>query len=342
MLAHLGFLTRSVLGAAPEAQALAVYAEPDGAGFHHVPAAGLDYEGVACVDDAARAVILYCMLWRSYQYAWLKPAIMGLLNFLVTMQRDDGAFSNFILDWTGRPNLLSPSSFPGGPWWTARAMNALAIGLQTFQLSTIDSAFLLGRQWLHRCPSIGVLAAAVEAELDYWLVTGDPVSARFCLHAADRIASHRDGRILADDSETPHFWAHHQERALMRVAVAFDRPHLSKIAIDSAFELFGEAVASRFAGRQRTLPYEVSCASLTFDAIYRLSGDPRAGALAELARAWFYGRNAASSPVYDPARHLTYDGVDGESVSVNSGAESNIEAAFALYSVLPWNHIAAP
>jgi hypothetical protein len=58
MLAHLRFLTRSVVGTGPEAQALAVYAEPSGTGFHHVPAAGLDYEGVACVDDAARAVVL--------------------------------------------------------------------------------------------------------------------------------------------------------------------------------------------------------------------------------------------------------------------------------------------
>ena len=163
----------------------------------------------------------------------------------------------------------------------------------------------------------------------------------FCLYAAETIASHRDGHILADDSESPHFWAHHQERALMRVAVAFDQPHLSRIAIESAFELFGQAVVSQFAGRQRTLPYDVSCASCTFDAVYRVSGDPRARELAELARAWFCGRNAASSPVYDPVRQLTYDGVDGESVSSNSGAESNIEAAFALYSVLPWNHLAA-
>jgi len=341
MLAHLRFLTRSVLGADPEAQALAVYAEPSGAGFHHVPAAGLDYEGVACVDDAARAVVLYCRLWRSYQYAWLKPTVMRLLNFLVTMQRDDGAFSNFILDWTGQPNLVSSSSFPGGPWWTARAMRALAVGLQTFQIPALDSAFRLGRQWLHQCQSIGALAAAAEAELDYWLVTGDSVSARFCLYAAETIASHHDGHILADDSESPHFWAHHQERALMRVAVAFDQPHLSRIAIESAFELFGPAVVSQFAGRQRTLPYEVSCASCTFDAVYRVSGDPRARELAELAREWFYGRNAAASPVYDPVRQLTYDGIDGESVSSNSGAESNIEAAFALYSVLPWNHLAA-
>ena len=99
----------------------------------------------------------------------------------------------------------------------------------------------------------------------------------------------------------------------MRVAVAFDQPHLSRIAIESAFELFGQAVVSQFAGRQRTLPYEVSCASCTFDAVYRVSGDPRARELAELARAWFC--RACSSPPgssrraggYSPVLRLTAD-----------------------------------
>ena len=53
-------------------------------------------------------------------------------------------------------------------------------------------------------------------------------------------------------------------------------------------------------------------------------------ALAADARAWFDGRNAAGAPVYD--RHLgrVADGVDGDRVSENSGAESNIVAAEAL------------
>jgi hypothetical protein len=340
MLSHLTFLTRHIEGTRPEAQALAVYAEPMGTGFRPVPADGWDHEGVACVDDAARAVVLYCKLWRDHRCPWLRPAIAGLLNFVRGLQRDDGAFANFILDWTGSPNLTSPTSRPGGPWWTARAMRALAYSLQSFDSEDVRRAFLLGRPWMHQYQSISALAVAIDAELDYWQVTQDPLAAHFCLNAAEEIAGRRDGRVLADDSAQPRFWGHHQERALIRVALAFDRPPLAEIAVRSAFELFGPAIGVGFAARKQTVPYEVSCAAGAFDAVYRVAGDERARELADLARAWFHGRNAASSPVYDSVRQLAYDGVDGDCVSRNSGAEANLEAAFALYAVLPWDGLA--
>ncbi|MFI7545686.1 hypothetical protein [Actinoplanes sp. NPDC049599] len=341
MLSHLAFLTRRLDGDAQAAAALAVYAEPSDAGFTHAYAADAGYEGVACVDDAARALVFYCRLWRDYRYPWLVSAVTHLLNFLTRMQQDDGSFPNFILDWRGRPNLTAPSSSPGGPWWTVRAMQALAATLRTFHLEQADRAFQLGRQWLHQQELVGAIALAAQAELDYWLVTQDPTSARFCRKAAEIIADHRDGRVLADDPQTARFWAHHQEEALIRIAAAFGHSSLSDVAITSAFELFGPAVASGFSGRTQTVPYEVSCAVRAFAAVHRASGDPRAAELADLARAWFFGRNAASAPVYDSFRQLTYDGVDGTYVSPNSGAESNIEACFALYPALSWDDLAA-
>lgn len=331
MLTHLRFLTRRLPGRESAAQALAVYAEPAGTGFRHVAANDGEFEGVACLDDAARAVVFYCRMWRECRKPWLAAAIAGLLAFVRRMQRDDGAFANFILDWTGTPNLTVPTSQPGGPWWTARAMRALAYSLRSFPSAQLRHAFLLGRPWLHEYRSPGALAVAIEAELDYWRITHDPQAARFCRDAAEAIAGYRVGRILADDPAQPRFWGHHQERALLRVATVFDQPHLAEVAIASAFELFGPAVAAGFAGPEPTTPYEVSCAVAAFDAVHHARGDQRAAELADLARAWFHGRNAAASPVYDPIRRLAYDGVDGRGVSPNSGAEANIEAAFALY-----------
>ncbi|MCA2215455.1 hypothetical protein [Jidongwangia harbinensis] len=331
MLAHLRFLTRQLPGGEPPAQALAVYAEPEGTGFCHVAANDGEFEGVACLDDAARAVVLYCRMWRECRTPWLAAEIAGLLAFIQRMQRDDGAFTNFILDWTGTPNLSAPTSQPGGPWWTARAMRAVATSLRSFPSAQMSRSFLLGRPWLHEYRSPGALAVAIEAELDYWRVTQDPQAARFCRDAAEALAGHRVGQTLADDLTKPRFWGHHQERALLRVAAVFDRPHLAEIAIASAFEHFGPAVAAGFAGPEPTTPYEVSCAVAAFDAVHQARGDPRAAELADLARAWFHGRNAAASPVYDPRRHIAYDGVSNRGVSPNSGAEANIETAFALY-----------
>ena len=329
-----------MLGARPEADALSVYAEPSGGGFRHVPAVAWDHEGVACIDDVARAVVLYCSLWRDHGISSLRPVIARLINFVLHMQGADGAFVNFIVDWTGRPNLTSPTSRPGGPWWTARAMHALSSSLRVVPSDEVHRAFLLGRTWLHQYESVGALAVAVEAELEYWQVTQDPMAARFCLRAAEAMADHRSGHVLADDSEVPHLWGHHQERAILHVAAVFDRPDLSDIAIASAFELFGPAVVSGFAGPGCTVPYEVSCASDAFDAVHRASGNDHADELANLARAWFYGRNTAAAPVYDTTRQLIYDGVDGEIVSPNAGAESNLEAARSLYRLLPWSSLA--
>ena len=59
--------------------------------------------------------------------------------------------------------------------------------------------------------------------------------------------------------------------------------------------------------------------------------------LAALARAWFHGRNAAGEPVYDRLRGCVFDGIDGNRVSRNSGAESNIEGGLVLMDSLPWD-----
>jgi hypothetical protein len=189
---------------------------------------------------------------------------------------------------------------------------------------------------MHQYQSIGALAVAVDAELDYWMVTRDPSAARFCLKAVEVIADMRKGSILVDDSPEPRYWAHHQECTLIRVALTFNRPQLAQIAVRSAFELFGPAVTSGFSRQKCTVPYEVSCAVRAFDAVYRVNGAQQARDLASAGRAWFHGRNSASSQVYDSVRQLTYDGIDGTSVSPNSGAEANLEAARALYTVLPW------
>jgi len=41
--------------------------------------------------------------------------------------------------------------------------------------------------------------------------------------------------------------------------------------------------------------------------------------------------------VYDEASGRVYDGIDGTRMNLNSGAESNIEGALALFDSLPWD-----
>ena len=114
MLGQLERLSRPVAAAGRDAFAIAVYADAADRTF---PAADLGYEGVACVDDAARAVVLFLDLWEATHLPPLRSRAEGLVDFLLYMQQDDGLFVNFIWDWDGRRNTTGPTSYPGGGFW---------------------------------------------------------------------------------------------------------------------------------------------------------------------------------------------------------------------------------
>ncbi len=84
------------------------------------------FEGVACVDDVARAAILALQTHEQTGSAPVPAPAKEWLGFLAYMQEPDGRFTNFIRDDTGRKNLAGATSYIGGDWWTARALWALA------------------------------------------------------------------------------------------------------------------------------------------------------------------------------------------------------------------------
>ena len=338
MIRQLHRLTRPLPAAGPGAQALAVYAEASDDAFALRAAAEQGFEGVACVDDGARAAGLYCEIWRRHHFEWARTAAEGLLRFISSMQEPDGRFANFILDWDGRRNLSGPSSLPGGWAWQARAMHALALGVAALSDAESDRRFRLGLHWLDRsCPYVDVRAVSVLAALEYGTATGAGEVAERALAWAEEIAAARIGEILPDGPGQPavHLWGHLQEAALARAGRAFGRDDLVRVAQASAEALLVPAVARAFAA-PTTLPFDVSSATLGLRAVAEATGEARFVEQAELARAWFLGRNAAGRPIYDAARGLVYDGIDEGRINPNSGAESNIEGALALIDLLPW------
>lgn len=348
MFEQLARLTRPVPGLAPGALAVAVYAEPDGrGGFTARPAVAPDrsLEGVACVDDAARAAVVHCAVWRGTRSREAHAAAAGLLRFVLAMQGDgdDGRPANFLLDWDGRVNRHGETSRPGGAWWTARAMHALACAAATFGprglapdlARRVPAALERGLRWLgppRAGEELGPRAIAVLAALRWWEATGDDRAARRCLRWAEHLAASRTGEILPDQPGRAqvHLWGHLQEVALARAGSALDRPDLVAAAHRSAAAVLAAPAECAFTDRRVTIPYDVSCTVLGLTAVAAATGDRRLAHLADLARAWFTGRNAARQPVYDRDRGCVYDGIEDGQVSANSGAESNVEGAFAL------------
>ena len=322
--------------AGPSAQAIAVYAEPssteDATPGLLRPADERGFEGVACVDDAARAVVLYCELWARRHDSSAQAGACDLLRFLAYMQDEDGRFANFILDWTGQKNRTGSTSFPGGPQWQARALHALACGLATFPGDEWDERFVRGVHWVDGAmPYMDVRAVCVLAALKHWQATGSALSAERSVAWSSEIAGARDGdRLLnAAGVQSVHLWGHLQETALAETGRLLCRPDLVETARASADALLLPAV-EWLATSAHVLPFDVSCIVSGLTAVALATEDQRYAAGAAQARSWFSGRNAAGMPVYDRRRGFVYDGIDEGRVSRNSGAESNIEGALAL------------
>jgi hypothetical protein len=340
-------LTRSVPFAGPRARAIAVYAEAPSVGDSPdlVRAAREQgFEGVACVDDAARAVVLYCTLWRHSPQPRFRDAALALTEFVVYMQAEDGRFANFLLNWNGARNLTGATSSPGGAAWQARAVHALACVAATFGLDTWDERFQRGMRWLDEpVPYLDVRAVGVLAAVQHWRATGERRSAVRALGwSAEIYQARADDRLLNARHVTPiHLWGHLQEYALAEVGVAFERPDLVEAARRSADAVLVPALDWCRTAEQ-VLPFDMSCTAIGLAAVGRTTGLARYHEAALLAQAWFSGRNSACAPVYDAERGTVFDGVDAGAVSRNSGAESNIEGGLALLATADGATFAAP
>ena len=287
---------------------------------------------MACVDDAARAIVLYCQLWHQSHMEQTRVSAYALLRFLAYMQEPEGCFSNFIFDWTGRRNRSGKTSIPGSGPWQARATLALAYGVSTFGEAEWDARFRRAVSWLDApTPYLDVRAVGVLAALEHWRATGSGASAARAIAWSEEIAAHstNGGLLNAVGVKSIHLWGHLQEQALADTGAAFGRTDLVDIAQTSAERLLAPAVEGRFPFTH-VLPFDVSCTVAGLAAVARATGDERFASAAKRGRDWFRGRNTAAQAVYDVDRGLVFDGIDSGQVSQNSGAESNIEGALAL------------
>jgi hypothetical protein len=328
LLRQLAKLTRRVPAAGPRALALAIYADASGA---LIAAPG---EGVACVDDAARAVELLTMVWQATGSQRIREWAEGLFDFVLWMHRADGTWINFISEWSGEINRDGATSAAGVNFWQARGLSA-----------AVTAGIVLGDERARPVVELGFAAASaatVPADVrslhllarQRWLDAGNGGDlARAQISGwADEIADSRNGDVLTnspDETGTPHLWAHIQEAALVSAASSLGRPDLLAVAEDSALALFAPAIESGFA-LPHVQPYDVQAATLVMEALTVATKQVGYADLAALSREWFEGRNPSGAPVYDRIAGRVADGIDEGKVSRNSGAESNVMAGIAL------------
>lgn len=128
-LTHLNFLVEPMEVDGWEEMAL-VHIYSEAPNYEWVDAAG---EGIACVDDAARAAIVYLEYFRATGDRLALRQARRLLNFVRYMQAEDGEYYNFVTDRQGTVNRTGATSYKSWSWWAARGQWALAEGYRVFR-----------------------------------------------------------------------------------------------------------------------------------------------------------------------------------------------------------------
>ena len=332
MLRQIARLGRSIPFAGPGALAIAVYSDEQN---QPIRAEQAGYEGVACVDDAARALELYCDLWEATAAPWARRWCEGLLDFLLAMQDGDGRWTNFILDWDGSLNHEGRTSVAGGGFWQARALVALARAAQILDDSRIDDAMERGLTHVLEAEQVPSDVRALHIRTALTMLAGgdDRRLSSLVRTWSGEVAGCREGDVLMNspaEHGQPHLWGHIQEGVLADAGIWLGRPDLVAIASRSADLVFREVVIAGF-DLPRTQPYDVASAVYGLSRVAAVTGTPTYASLAAMARSWFSGRNGAHQPVYDRRAGRVGDGVEEGRVSRNSGAEANVVGAQALF-----------
>jgi hypothetical protein len=140
-------------------------------------------EGIACVDDAARAAVLYLRDFELNGRMVSLERARGFLDFVLAMQAPDGEFWNFILQdhSVNREGRTSLKSFG---WWAARGVWGLGLGHRLFRQTDSAYASRLGLAVERSLPHIQALLqnfGKTDREAGYvvptWLLYGSGADA---------------------------------------------------------------------------------------------------------------------------------------------------------------------
>ncbi len=244
--AHLIHLTERIALDDDSVDIVHIYANYPG--YNWTGAAESGEEGIACVDDAARAALLYLDYFDLTRDTTALQRAVPLIRFVRHMEAEDGLYFNF-LHADHSINREGRTSFKSFGWWAVRGLWCLAAGYRVFRdrdplfaeelkegversFPYIDSLFQrYGKyksvegfrvpQWLLYESGADVTSALMLGLSEYYGVTRDPKVRSYIRRMADGIIAMQDGNL----SKSPfgvhrswetmwHMWGNDQTGAL--------------------------------------------------------------------------------------------------------------------------------
>jgi multiple sugar transport system substrate-binding protein len=325
------------------------------------------FEGIACLDDAARAAVVYLREYEATGDVRARDEAVRLLSFVTAMEQGDGEFVNFI-DSAGRLNRNAPSSRKSMSYWAARSIWALGEAVRVLgpQDSTlvksmrpvldravsrmareIDAGRLIGGSTTATAEALLGLLAVERAERSKDLVPLATHTAQLlAAHSAGGMATAPWGAHIDFPDAAWHAWGSRSPEALAMAGNALGHPEFAASARKEADGLWGRfllagGIPSAVApdGTATWYPqiaYGIGPLVEGYLALAETTGERRYSVFAGLAASWFLGANPAGVSMYDEQTGRTFDGINGPTagqVNRNSGAESTIEALLALQRV---------
>jgi Glycosyl hydrolase family 9 len=340
-------------------------------------------EGVACLDDAARAAVVY--LRHSEVTGDTTSLRRGrrLIDFCRHMQAEDGLFYNFILA-DHSINREGRTSFKSLGWWAARGVWAMGEGYRIFRdrdpayakllQQCMQKTFVHLDTLLQRYPAMDTIngfnvprwllynsAGDATSELvlglaAYYRATNDPQVKIYL----EKFGAAFVAMQLGDEKNFPfgailswqniwHGWANGQTQALATIAKLVQRedflaavkreaefffPYLQKenFPREMQFARDGDQIHAAKIERFPQIAYALRPMIVGALRLAESTNDSHFAELAADLAQWFFGKNAAQAPMYDPKTGRGFDGILSEKeINHNAGAESTIEA---LYSIL--------
>jgi multiple sugar transport system substrate-binding protein len=362
-LSHLG-ITAVVRG--QPVRVVSLYAEaPD---YRLIGSPARDgFEGIASVDDAARAAVVYLRDYEVTGDVRSHDEALGLLAFITAMEQGDGEFVNFI-DSTGRLNRNAPSSRKSMSYWAARSIWTLGEAVRV--LGPKDSTRLKGmRPVLDRAVSrmareieagrliggsttatsealLGVLSLQKAEHSTAYASLGQRTADLIAAHSAGIMQTAPWGAHVDAPGGAWHAWGSRSVEALATAQNTLGRSEYGASARKEADGLWGrfllggqipsEVASDGKATWYPQISYGIGTIVDGYLALAEMDNDPRYAVFAGLTAAWFLGANPERLTMYDEKTGRTFDGIDGPTplkVNRNAGAESTVEALLALQRV---------
>ncbi|HVA89195.1 MAG TPA: hypothetical protein VNL71_05085 [Chloroflexota bacterium] len=336
ILRHLAQLSEPLKSEGDPIVFIHIYARPEGEGpqspLRFIRAGESGPEGIACVDDAARAALLGLAAYEQLRVPAARSLAWGWLGFVAYMQDPDGRFTNFIVDRAGRKKRHGRTSYAGGQWWTSRALWALAAGWRVTGDSRYRELFEQGK--FAGTQDLKVVSVQALALMECYAAEPTAALAQRIQRLCDRVvASGSD--YMRDRKGTSGLlpWGYHQLQAVARAGRLFSRLDYLVACERTVTGAIEPLVSGRFTAttpwsQEPKCVYDVSSLMLGLEELYHATGQELYRELALACFDWLHEDNPVGCSLYNPRNGRCADGVSEEEISPNCGAESAIEAGF--------------